>query len=167
MPRFAGTHLATFAPRVRSNHRGSQVWRFMSSRPYTYKALAEVGKAEKTIFLCEYLASRETQREVHDGLNVVENWNATNDFMCYGRQGELASNSREQQEIVTLSLQLLQNCLLLINTLLLERTIEREGWWEHLSAKDLRALTPLFHGHINPYGQFTPDLARPPLHGAV
>jgi TnpA family transposase len=127
----------------------------------TYKALAEVGKAEKTIFLCEYLASRETQREVHDGLNVVENWNATNDFICYGRQGELATNSREQQEIVTLSLQLLQNCLMLINTLLLEHTIEREGLWECLSAEDRRALTPLFHGHINPYGQFTLDLARP------
>jgi hypothetical protein len=27
---------------------------------------------------------------VHEGLNVVENWNATNDFICYGRQGELA-----------------------------------------------------------------------------
>ena len=53
----------------------------------TYKALAEVGKAEKSIFLCDYLSSRETQHEVHEGLNVVENWNATNDFICYGRQG--------------------------------------------------------------------------------
>ncbi|MBV8383257.1 MAG: transposase [Planctomycetaceae bacterium] len=127
----------------------------------TYKALAEVGKAEKSIFLCDYLASRETQYEVHEGLNVVENWNATNDFICYGRQGELATNSREQQEIVTLSLQLLQNCLMLINTILVERTIEQEGLWERLSAEDFRALTPLFHGHINPYGQFTLDLARP------
>jgi TnpA family transposase len=67
-----------------------------------------VGKAEKSIFLCDYLSSRETQHEVHEGLNVVENWNATNDFICYGRQGELATNSREQQEVVTLSLQLLQ-----------------------------------------------------------
>lgn len=127
----------------------------------TYKALAEAGKAEKTIFLCEYLASRETQREVHEGLNVVENWNATNDFLCYGRQGELATNSREQQEVVTLSLQLLQNCLMLINTILVERTIEQEGLWERLSTEDRRALTPLFHGHINPYGQFALDLARP------
>ena len=68
-----------------------------------------------------------SSREAHEGLNVVENWNATNDFICYGRQGELATNSREQQEIVTLSLQLLQNCLMLINTILVERTIEREG----------------------------------------
>jgi TnpA family transposase len=127
----------------------------------TYKAFAEVGKAEKTIFLCDYLVSREVQREVHEGLNVVENWNATNDFICYGRQGELATNSREQQEVVTLSLQLLQNCLVLINTLLVERTIEREGLWERLTTEDLRALTPLFHGHINPYGQFALDLARP------
>jgi TnpA family transposase len=127
----------------------------------TYKAFAEVGKAEKTIFLCDYLASREVQREVHEGLNVVENWNVTNDFICYGRQGELATNSREQQEVVTLSLQLLQNCLMLINTLLVERTIEREGLWERLTTEDFRALTPLFHGHINPYGQFALDLARP------
>ena len=133
----------------------------------TYKALAEVGKAEKSIFLCDYLRSRETQQEVHEGLNVVETWNATNDFLCYGRQGELATTSREQQEIVTLSLQLLQNCLMLINTRLLERTIEREGLWERLSPEDLRALTPLFHGHINPYGQFALDLTRPSFLEAV
>ena len=126
----------------------------------TYKALAEVGKAEKSIFLCDYLSSRETQHEVHEGLNVVENWNATNDFICFGRQGELATNSQEQQEIVTLSLQLLQNCLMLINTILVERTIEREGLWERLGAEDPRALTPLFYGHVNPYGQFALDLNR-------
>jgi TnpA family transposase len=127
----------------------------------TYKALVEVGKAEKTIYLCEYLSSRETQYEVHGGLNVVENWNATNDFLCYGRQGELATNSREQQEVVTLSLQLLQNSLMLINTLLVQRTIEREGLWERFSAEDRRGLSPLFHGHVNPYGLFPIDLTRP------
>jgi TnpA family transposase len=92
---------------------------------------------------------------------VVENWNATNDFICYGRQGELATNSREQQEVVTLSLQLLQNCLMLINTVLVERTIEEEGLWERLRPEDFRGMTPLFHGHINPYGQIILDLTRP------
>ena len=42
-----------------------------------------------------------------------------------------------------------------------ELTIEREPLWERLTADDLRALTPLFHGHINPYGQFALALARP------
>jgi hypothetical protein len=51
---------------------------------------------------------------------------------------------------------------MLINTILVERSIEREGLGERLSAEDLRALTPLFHGHINPYGQFTLE-TRPSL----
>jgi TnpA family transposase len=127
----------------------------------TYKALAEVGKAEKTIFLCDYLSSRETQYEVNDGLQVVENWNSTNEFICYGRQGELATNSREQQEATTLSLQLLQNCLMLINTILIQRTIDRQGLWARLQPEDFRALTPLFYGHINPYGLFELDLEGP------
>jgi hypothetical protein len=46
---------------------------------------------------------------------------------------------------------------MLINTILVERTIERENLWERLSIQDLRVLTPLFHGHINPYGQFALD----------
>jgi hypothetical protein len=127
----------------------------------TYKALLEVGMAEKTIFLCDYLASRETQYEVNDGLQVVENWNATSDVICYGRRGELATNSREQQEITLLSLQLLQNCLMLVNTLLVERTLDKHGLWDRLNFEDLRALTPLFHTHINPYGVFHLDLESP------
>ena len=58
-------------------------------------------------------------------------------------------------------LQLLWNCLMLINTILLERTIDREGLWRDLSAEDRRALSPLFRGHIDPYGQFTIHLKRP------
>ena len=37
--------------------------------------------------------------------------------------------------MVPLSLQLLQNCLMLINTLLVERTIEREGLWASSALK--------------------------------
>jgi TnpA family transposase len=127
----------------------------------TYRALAEVGKAEKTIYLCEYLSSRELQREVHEGLQVVENWNATNDFICYGRQGELATNRREQQEITVLSLQLLQNCLMLVNTMLVESTLKADGLWEEMGPADRRGLTPLFYSHINPYGHFELNLDRP------
>src|SRR5262244_4507084 len=89
----------------------------------TYKALAELGKVEKTIYLCEYLSSIDLRYEVNEGLNVVERWNAANDFLCYGRQGIFAMNSRAHQEISTWCLQLLQNCLMLINTLLVQRTI--------------------------------------------
>jgi hypothetical protein len=36
---------------------------------------------------------------------------------------------------------------------------------EMRNADDRRALTPLFHGHINPYGQFAIDLAQPSFFG--
>jgi TnpA family transposase len=129
----------------------------------TYKALAELGKVEKTIYLCEYLSRLELRYEVQVGLNVVERWNSTNDFLCYGRQGVFATNSREQQETSTLSLQLLQNCLMLINTILVEQTIAQHQLLEQLSEDDRRALTPLFYEHVNPYGLFELDLDRPSL----
>jgi TnpA family transposase len=127
----------------------------------TYKALIELGKAEKTIFLCEYLPSLPLQREINEGLNVVENWNSAADFIHYGKGREIATNNRENQEISLLSLHLLQNCLVLINTILVEQIIEEKKMLEKLSLEDLRALTPLFYSHINPYGTFELDLEKP------
>jgi len=132
---------------------------FNTAHP-TYKALIELGKAEKTIFLCNYLSSLELRQETQDGLNVIENWNGTNDFIFYGRRGRFETNNPQDMEISMLSLHLLQNCLILINTLLLEQTIERQNMLEQLSPEDMRALTPLFHGHVNPYGLFELDLEK-------
>ena len=127
----------------------------------TYKALAELGKVAKTIYLCEYLSSIDLRYEVQEGLNVVERWNEANDFRCYGRQGIWTSNSRDQQEVTTLALQLLQNCLMLINTVLIEQTIAQHHLLDQLSAEDRRGLTPLFYGHVNPYGLFALALDQP------
>jgi hypothetical protein len=58
------------------------------------KALAELGKAVKTVFLCRYLHNQALRREVNDGLNVVEHWNSANDFIFFARSGEFSSNRR-------------------------------------------------------------------------
>jgi TnpA family transposase len=55
----------------------------------TYRALAELGKADKTIFLCRYLQTEALRREIQEGLNVIENWNGANDFIYYGKGGEI------------------------------------------------------------------------------
>ena len=64
----------------------------------TYRALSELGRAVRTVFLCEYLSSLELRREVHEGLNVIESWNSANSFIFYGKGGEVAANRLEEQE---------------------------------------------------------------------
>lgn len=122
----------------------------------TYRALSELGKVLKTIFLCEYLSSEEVRREIHEGLNVVENWNSANSFIFYGKGGEIQTNRMEDQEVAVLALHLLQNCLVLINTLMIQEVLleQNKSLLQKLTPEDFRALTPLIYAHVNPYGTF-------------
>lgn len=134
--------------------------RFTRTTPQhpTYKAALEVGKAAKTIFLCNYLQHEGLRREIHEGLNVVEHWNSVNNFIFYGKGGEIASNRIDDQEAVMLSLHLVQSCLVYMNTLLIQHILTQEPWTAQLTATDFRALTPLIFSHINPYGKFVLDM---------
>jgi TnpA family transposase len=120
--------------------------------------MAELGKVRKTIFLCHYLHDEAVQREVQAGMCVIENWNSANSFVYYGKGGEIATNNREEQETAILSLHLLQICLVYINTLMLQQVLGEGTWHDRMQANDLRALTPLFYSHVNPYGNFKLDL---------
>ena len=77
----------------------------------------------KTIFLCRYLHSEELRREINEGLNVVEQWNGATDFVFFARRGELSSNRRKDHEISMLALHLIQNCMIYINTLMIQQVL--------------------------------------------
>lgn len=49
-----------------------------------------------------------------------------------------------------LALHLLQNCLVYINTLMIQKVLGRPHWERRLTAVDRRALTPLIWEHVNP-----------------
>jgi len=126
----------------------------------TYAAMLEVGRAQKTIFLVRYLKSRQLQREIHDGLNVIESWNAANAVLAYGKGGEIATNRRDEQELFVLCLRILQAALVYINTLMLQDVLDQPQWAQLLTPEDRRGITPLFWLHLRPYGDITLDMTN-------
>jgi len=74
--------------------------------------------------------------EIHKGLNVIENWNSANSFIFYGKSGEISTNSIDEQEISVLSLHLLQNYLVYINTLMIQNVLSESNWFNIFTSDD-------------------------------
>lgn len=126
----------------------------------TYKAIEELGKAVKSVFIAEYIASEELRREIHEGLQVVENWNSANSDLFYGGAGTLKGSDRESQEVSMLALHLLQSALVYLNTLLIQNVLKDPVWERKMTAADKRGLSPLFWSHANLYGRIDIDMDR-------
>jgi TnpA family transposase len=100
------------------------------------------------------------RKEINEGLNVVENWNSANDFIFCGKGREFSTNSIEEQEISALTLHLIQNCMVYINTLLIQNILSEDEWFNMMEEEDFRAITALIYSHINPYGNFNLDMEK-------
>jgi hypothetical protein len=110
-----------------------------------YAAMPETGRAQRTIFLARYLRDRE---------------NGVNDYIFFGKAGELSSNRREEQELSILCLHILQSSLGFINTLMLQDVLARPGWSDVLGDADRGGITPLFRTNMSPYGDIQLNLNR-------
>ncbi|WP_264159304.1 transposase [Actinomadura rudentiformis] len=118
-----------------------------------YQAMLEIGRAQRTAFVARYLSERDLQREIEEGLNVVESWNAANAVIYYGKGGEVSTNRREEVKMGALCLRILQASLVYVNALMLQDVLAEEEWDDRLTPADRRGLTPLFWTHVRPYGK--------------
>jgi len=120
----------------------------------------ETGRAQKTLFLARYLRDRDLQREINEGLNVVESWNRGNSIIFFGKGGDIATNRRDEHEPSVLCLRVLQSALVYVNTLMVQDVLTDHAWSDRMTGADQRGLTPLFWTHVAPYGEVRLDMQR-------
>lgn len=130
-------------------------------RPQWQTTQATAGCVEKTLFLCRLLSDNSLGAMIHEALHGIESWNSCVEFICFGRKAELQSNDPAMHQLSVGAIHLLQNALVLANTLMVERVLSDRRLLSKMEPDDRRALTPLFTAHVNPYGEFELDLAKP------
>lgn len=101
------------------------------------------------------------RHKIHEGLNVVENWNSANKDIFYGKAGDLTGDDREHVEVSALALHLVQATIAYLNTHLIQIILREDPKLRaRLTPEDLRGLSALFWTHLNLYGRLELDMTN-------
>lgn len=133
---------------MRALHRGK--------KPSTLaKAIAELGRVAKTLYLLNYVDDEDYRRRILTQLNRGESRHSLARAVFYGRRGELRQAYREGQEEQLGALGLVVNVLVLWNTYYMDvglSYLREQG--ETITEEDLARLSPLGYEHINMLGRY-------------
>ncbi len=132
------------------------------------KAIIEVGRISKTIYLLNYIDDEEYRRRILTQLNRGEGRHAVARVICHGQRGEIRKRYREGQEDQLGTLGLVTNAVVLWNTIYMQAALDhmRQQSME-IREEDEARLSPLVHGHINVLGHFSFTLAEQVMKGQL
>lgn len=119
------------------------------------RAVAELGRVEKTLYLLAYVQDEAYRRRILVQLNRGEGRHALARAVFHGKKGELRQRYREGMEDQLGALGLVVNALVLWNTRYLQRALEQ---WQQTegepAADEVARLSPLLHEHVNMLGRY-------------
>jgi TnpA family transposase len=124
------------------------------------RALADLGRIPKTIYLLNYIDDQVYRRRILTQLNRGEGRHSVARTICHGQRGEIRKRYREGQEDQLGALGLVTNTVVLWNTLYTEAAQEHlktDG--SEVKDADIEHISPLQYRHINVLGRYSFTLA--------
>jgi TnpA family transposase len=132
------------------------------------KAIIEVGRINKTLYLLNYIDDEDYRRRILTQLNRGEGRHSVARIICHGQRGEIRKRYREGQEDQLGALGLVTNAVVLWNTIYMDAARN------HLETKsilikeeDEARLSPLQYGHINVLGHYSFVLSEKVVQGEL
>lgn len=126
------------------------------------RAVADLGRITKTLYLLAYLDDETYRRRILTQLNRTESRHALARAVFHGQRGQLRQRYREGQEDQLGALGLVVNAIVLWNTRYQNAALDQLRHDGHdVRDDDVRRLSPLGHDHINLLGRYqfsAPDL---------
>lgn len=125
------------------------------------KAIGELGRIAKTLYLLNYVDDEDYRRRVLTQLNRGESRHRLARAVFHGRKGEIRQPYREGQEDQLSALGLVVNVIVLWNTLYLDKAVKslRAGG-SIVNDEDVARLSPLGNAHINMLGHYFFELPQ-------
>ena len=121
----------------------------------TARALEELGRLIKTLYLLRFIDDEAYRRRILVQLNRGEGRHQLARVVFHGKRGELRQRYREGQEDQLGSLGLVVNVIVLWNTIYMDAALNQlraEGF--DVRAEDVARLSPLGFDHINMLGRY-------------
>jgi TnpA family transposase len=119
------------------------------------RAIAEIGRIEKTLHLLTYIDDEDKRRHILTQLNRGEARHSLARVLFHGQRGEIRHPYREGQEDQLGAMGLVLNIIVLWNTIYMEevlKQLQRERF--PVLESDKAHLSPLVHDHTNMNGKF-------------
>lgn len=118
------------------------------------KALREMGRIEKTIFILDYLSDKTLRRKVQRGLNKGEAMNSLARAIFFGKHGEFRERALQDQLQRASALSILINAIIIWNTVYLSKATEMLKSTYGFNEELLKHISPLGWEHINFLGEY-------------